>query len=73
MKRIICLLIAASVCSAGAPETVDQRRGNQRSPLKVGQKAPTFKLEYLNKENKHFDLKESLGKKPVVLVFGSYT
>ena len=72
MKRIVCLLVAASLWSAGTTEPTQQRRLARGPSLKVGQKAPTFKLEYLNKE-KPFDLTSFAGKKPVVLVFGSYT
>ena len=74
MKRIVCLVIAASLWSAGTTESDEQRRRPTASSLKVGQKAPTIKLEYLNKDKeKDFDLKDFTGKKPVVLVFGSYT
>ncbi|MEX2244008.1 MAG: hypothetical protein WD716_09215 [Fimbriimonadaceae bacterium] len=40
--------------------------------LKVGDKAPTFKLDFL-KDDKEYDLAANVGKKPTVLVFGSYT
>ena len=56
MKRIVCLVIAASLWSAGTSESAEQRRQALAS-LTVGQVAPTFKLEFLNKE-KDFDLKE---------------
>lgn len=74
MKRIVCLVVAASLWSAGTTESADQRRRPMAPSLKVGQKAPSIKLEYLNKDKeKDFDLKAFAGKKPVVLVFGSYT
>lgn len=66
------MLIAASICSAGTTEPDQQRQLARSASLKVGQKAPTFKLEFLN-EKKDFDLKESFSKRPVVLIFGSYT
>lgn len=40
--------------------------------LKVGDQAPPFELEYLNKK-KTFKLRDQLNKKPTVLIFGSYT
>ncbi len=47
-------------------------RATQGQGVKVGQKAPTFKLDLLE-EGKTFDLAQHVGKQPVVLVFGSYT
>jgi hypothetical protein len=44
----------------------------QQGNLRVGDIAPTFKLKYLGK-NEFFDLKENFGKKPTILIFGSYT
>jgi len=43
-----------------------------KGTLKTGDKAPTFKLDYL-KDDKAYDLESNFGKKPTVLVFGSYT
>ncbi len=40
--------------------------------LRVGDTAPAVKLEYL-KDGKAYDLKDSVGKRPTVLIFGSYT
>ena len=40
--------------------------------LKVGDKAPDFALKMLRSERK-FTLSGNFGKKPTVLIFGSYT
>ncbi len=48
-----------------------QNRDEGRS-LKVGQYAPTFKLASLAGDE-FFDLRDSRGKRPVILIFGSYT
>ncbi|MEZ5162988.1 MAG: hypothetical protein R2688_04405 [Fimbriimonadaceae bacterium] len=40
--------------------------------LVVGQKAPDFELKLLGKDEK-FKLSSNYGKKPTVLIFGSYT
>jgi len=39
---------------------------------KVGDMAPLFKLKLLNSK-KEVDIKEFIGKKPLILIFGSYT
>lgn len=47
----------------------------QRRPivnLVVGQNAPDFELKYLGK-NEKFKLSSNFGKRPTVLIFGSYT
>ena len=45
----------------------------QQAGVKVGDKAPTFKLDYVNGD-KQFDLATAIASgKPTVLVFGSYT
>ena len=49
-----------------------RRRRGSRPSLKVGQMAPTFKLKSLDGESET-DLSEFRGKRPVVLIFGSYT
>lgn len=47
--------------------------GQQRAPeLKVGDPAPDFTLKLL-KEDKTFKLSDNFGKRPTVLIFGSYT
>ncbi|GIV02294.1 MAG: hypothetical protein KatS3mg015_1124 [Fimbriimonadales bacterium] len=48
-------------------------QGQGRPPeLKVGDPAPDFKLKWLH-EDKTFQLSSNFGKKPTVLIFGSYT
>ena len=49
-----------------------QQTRPQQGNLRVGDSAPTFRLKYLGK-NEFFDLKSNFGKKPTVLIFGSYT
>jgi|SRR5215471_9805211 len=44
----------------------------RKGELKVGDQAPDFSLEQLEKKTT-FQLSSLLGEKPVVLVFGSYT
>lgn len=45
----------------------------QRAPeLQVGDKAPDFTLKLLHEE-KTFKLSDNFGKRPTVLIFGSYT
>jgi len=46
-----------------------EEKGKQ---LEIGDEAPTFKLKSLDGK-KETDLKEFRCKKPVVLIFGSYT
>lgn len=47
--------------------------GQQSGPeLKVGDPAPDFTLKLL-KEDKAFKLSDNFGKRPTVLIFGSYT
>jgi hypothetical protein len=51
----------------------EQRTARRRPPsLKVGDVAPTFKLKSLDGESET-DMASFNGKKPVVLIFGSYT
>ena len=67
------MLTATMLVSAESSNSEEQRRRQSRGPaLKVGDKAPAVKLEYL-RDGKTYDLKESFGKRPTVLIFGSYT
>lgn len=69
--------LVVSVCVA-APvfaQRPNPQRGDRPRPddgLKIGQKAPTFKLKSVDGESET-DLKTLLEEKPVVLIFGSYT
>jgi len=69
MLKTLALLafIGTAVCFAQRGQVPQQGQG-----VKVGQKAPTFKLDLLE-EGKTFDLAQHVGKQPVVIVFGSYT
>jgi hypothetical protein len=64
----------ALIALLGAALLQNQRgqRPPQEQGIKKGVKATTFKLDLLQ-EGKTFDLKDHVGKKPVVVVFGSYT
>lgn len=66
----LVLALAGLLAVSGEPEQRQQRQANDG--VKVGQKAPNFKIDLLE-EGKSFDLAANLGKQPVVLVFGSYT
>ena len=78
-KRYLCSALTMSALTLIA--TVDifaqGRRGSgpdrrEQGSLKVGQKAPDFKLTLIDGK-KSVKLSSFKGKKPVVLVFGSYT
>ena len=49
-----------------------QQTRPQQGMLRAGDAAPNFTLKYLNK-NEYFELKSNLGKRPTILIFGSYT
>ena len=79
-RAAVALLSAAAVCLAqqqprpGAQQKGGKRPGDLRAQtnLRVGDTAPDFKLK--NKEgDREVQLASFRGKKPVVLVFGSYT
>lgn len=57
---------------AAAVAMTAQRDRPQAGALAVGQEAPNFKLKALGKDE-YFELKSMRGKRPVVLIFGSYT
>ena len=65
------VVLLALVLAAG--ETFAQQRpGRREGGLKIGDTTPTFKLKSLD-GNAETDLEKFRGKKPVFLVFGSYT
>lgn len=67
------MLTATMLATADSSDLETQRRRQSRGPaLKVGDKAPEVRLEYLS-DGKIYDLKRNFGKRPTVLVFGSYT
>ena len=67
MKSITTALI---LCICSSPAWAQRR---DRGP-KVGDKAPNFKAKVIGADE-HVELKDLVkkGKKPVVLIFGSYT
>jgi hypothetical protein len=48
------------------------RERPRQGDLKVGQDAPLFELKILGKDER-FKLESNFGKRPTVLIFGSYT
>jgi len=82
MNKTFSLAVTALALTAGlqTAEAQGRRRGGQgRAPdtLRQGQAAPDFELKLLDKDGKTSDetvkLSSFEGKKPVVLIFGSYT
>ena len=67
-------LVTVTTTSVGKKKKKRKRgnRGRDANALKVGQEAPTFKLKSLDGKTETA-LKSFRGKKPVVLLFGSYT
>jgi peroxiredoxin len=72
MLKSLALLAFIGTALCFAQRGQQDPRATQGQGVKVGQKAPTFKLDLLE-EGKSFDLAQHTGKQPVVLVFGSYT
>ena len=73
---LMCVIFLAPDCLAqGDRERKRKKRRGMRSDknaLKVGEIAPNFKLKSLDGKSET-ELSEFKGKKPVVLIFGSYT
>jgi hypothetical protein len=64
-----------AILGAAALAAAQDKRGRMpadRAP-KVGDEAPNFKLKTLGDPDKEVELKSFKDKKPVVLIFGSYT
>jgi hypothetical protein len=81
MKRAAASILAVALLAAVAvtddAQRARQRQGRgqgqaNRNPLKAGDKAPDFELKNLKGEGK-FKLSSNFGKRPTVLIFGSYT
>ena len=70
MNAAVLCALALFAGNVTEVEIEPQRRG--RNPLKVGDVAPKFKLDIL-KTDKKFELASNFGKRPTVLIFGSYT
>ena len=59
--------------SEDGPSVAEQERWQNRLRApNVGDKAPAVKLEYLS-NGKTYDLEDNFGRRPTVLIFGSYT
>lgn len=64
--RTTCLLL--TVLALGA----FQGRPQRAPELQVGDNAPDFTIKWLD-QDKSFKLSDNFGKRPTVLIFGSYT
>ena len=74
MKPLILLSFGvAAVACAQVPRVVTPTQmGDRTGTLKVGDVAPDFDLKVMHKES-HVVLSSFRNKRPVALVFGSYT
>ena len=79
-RRVIYLFaLAAGLALPGCAtsgKAVGERGGRsvgEEKALKVGERAPNFKLKMLDDDAKKVRLASFRNKKPVVLFFGSYT
>ena len=79
MKRFVLALVAGGLLvSAAAAQTERQRPGRgaddmpRQGTLRVGDLAPDFTLK-MKEGNRDVKLSSFKGRRPVVLVFGSYT
>ena len=78
MKRNLLVLAVIGCCALLVSDAAAQRkrgrknRRGDRNALQVAEKAPEFKLKSLDGKSE-FELASALKKKPVVLIFGSYT
>jgi hypothetical protein len=69
MRILVPFLLTAVLVSAQA---LDPRTGRSEGKLKPGDAAPGFSLKHSGKETR-VSLEQFRGKRPVALVFGSYT
>lgn len=58
--------------AAGFADAAPPQGGRREGDLKVGDKASDFTLKLLGSKKK-FTLSSNFGKRPTVLIFGSYT
>lgn len=78
ITRIAAIAVVLSVSASALAQPQNRPRGKgrdmerSRGSLKVGDEAPGFKLKSADGK-KEVDLASFKGKRPVVLVFGSYT
>jgi hypothetical protein len=70
------LLVAAALTTVAGAQAPGKAKAKAERPqegrLKPGDEAPNFKLKRLNADEE-LELASFRGKRPVVLVFGSYT
>ncbi len=78
LALLTCILISASTseglsprADSGGSASSPEKSRRQKAP-KVGDHAPLFRLPSLGSETE-VDLHDIVGKKPIVLFFGSYT
>jgi cytochrome oxidase Cu insertion factor (SCO1/SenC/PrrC family) len=71
---LLTIMLLASGDAASAQQRPGRRAGDLRMPdtLRVGDVAPDFKLKTMN-GSREVTLSSFKGKRPVVLIFGSYT
>jgi len=72
MRRMLWLVLAASLCPVCLGGAKGPRDGPREGTLSVGDPAPDFELPQLGGEGK-VKLSAFKGDRPVVLIFGSYT
>ena len=71
---LVAMVVALLCCGQVQAQERQFKRFRFKDALKVGDKAPDFTLKKLNsKKEETVTLSGFQGKKPVVLVFGSYT
>ena len=71
MRTLICCVTVIALLAPGGV-LARERPARSKTNLKAGDKAPDFTLKLLGSDGK-FKLSSNFGKKPTVLVFGSYT
>ena len=72
MKTVLACLNMAMLLAAGFANAATSQATRRIGDLKVGDKASDFTLKTLGSKKK-FTLSSNFGKKPTVLIFGSYT
>ncbi len=70
--RTSMIVVSSTIIVALGAGSWAQRFATGGTGLKVGDKAPDFTLKALG-SGEQFKLSDNFGKKPTVLVFGSYT
>ena len=73
---IVAVVFVSAVQAQRPQRESEQQRGNERTPDKLseGDPAPDFTLRLMDgAENETVTLSDYRGKRPVALIFGSYT